>query len=263
MKILWATDFTRRARDAGQVAGELARLTGGTVEAVHILAPRTTELLALGADAALMDEEGARSAEAQLAGEARALEERGTKAGAWLGQGDVAATLLARAVEMGADVIVMGGKGRSAVGQLVLGSGADRILRQAVVPVLVVPDGVTTLQPSGGPLRVLAALDGPEAERGGARRSGGAASGPDPPGRGGARDHHPRHGHRRRQGGDRLGPGRRTPLGGRAGDRGARSSAGAAGAGRRGVRRHASSRRPARAGGPLAAGRVIASARDR
>jgi nucleotide-binding universal stress UspA family protein len=160
MKILWATDFTRRAQDAGQVSGELARLTGGTVEAVHILAPRTTELLALGADAALMDEEAARSAEARLVAEARALEEGGTKAEAWLGQGDVAATLLARAAERGADLIVMGGKGRSALGQLVLGSGADRILRQAVVPVLVVPDGVTRLQPSGGPLRVLAALDG-------------------------------------------------------------------------------------------------------
>jgi len=160
MKILWATDFTPRARGAGQVAGELARLTGGTVEAVHVLAPRTTDLLALGADAALMDEDAARNAQARLAAEGRALEDSGVTAAAWMGQGDIATTLLARAAEIGADLIVMGGKGRSALGQLVLGSGADRTIRRAARPVLVVPDGVTTLQPPGEALRVMAALDG-------------------------------------------------------------------------------------------------------
>lgn len=160
MKILWATDFTGRARDAGRVACELGRLTGGTVEAVHVLAPRTTDVLALGADAVLLDDEAARNAEARLAAEARGLEEGGVKAAAWMGQGDVATVLLARAAETRADLIVMAGKGRSALGQLVLGSGADRTIRRADVPVLVVPGGVTTLQPPGGPFRVLAALDG-------------------------------------------------------------------------------------------------------
>jgi nucleotide-binding universal stress UspA family protein len=160
MKILWATDFSACARDAGRVARELAGLTGGTVEAAHVLAPRTTDVLALAADAVLMDQEAARSAESRLAGEARAPEEGGAKATAWIGQGDVAPALLARAAEIGADLIVMGGKRRGPLGNLVLGSGADRTIRRAPIPVLVVPEGVTTLQPAGGPLRVLAALDG-------------------------------------------------------------------------------------------------------
>jgi nucleotide-binding universal stress UspA family protein len=160
MKILWATDFSRCATDAGRVANELARLTSGTVEVAHVLAPRTTDLLALAADAGLMDEEAARSTEARLAGEARMLQDAGVKATAWMGQGDVATTVLARAVESGAQLIVMGGKGRTALGQLMLGSGADRIVRRGGLPVLVVPKGVTTLSPAGAPLRVLAALDG-------------------------------------------------------------------------------------------------------
>jgi nucleotide-binding universal stress UspA family protein len=160
MKILWATDFTSRAGGAGQVAGEMARLTGGSVELVHVLAPRTTELLALAADAGLLDEEAGRSAEARLSAEARGLELGGVKASAWLGQGEVAATLLARAAETGADLIVMGGNARRTLGRLVLGSGADRLIRRAERPVLIVPEGVTSLRGAGGTLRVLTALDG-------------------------------------------------------------------------------------------------------
>jgi hypothetical protein len=54
MKILWATDFTPRAEGAGRVAGELARMTGGSIEVAHVLAPRPADLLAIAADAGLM-----------------------------------------------------------------------------------------------------------------------------------------------------------------------------------------------------------------
>jgi nucleotide-binding universal stress UspA family protein len=160
MKILWATDFTPRAQGAGRVAGELARLTGGSVEVVHVLGPRATDVLALTADAGLLDEEAERSAEAQAAAEAKALAAGGVTATAWLGEGDVAAAVLARAAEIGADAIAMGGRARGALGRLVLGSGADRTIRRADRPVLIVPEGVTSLRAGGGGLRVLAALDG-------------------------------------------------------------------------------------------------------
>ena len=47
MKILCATDFSERARGAGRVAVDLARLTGGTVELVHVVGPRASDVLAL------------------------------------------------------------------------------------------------------------------------------------------------------------------------------------------------------------------------
>ena len=125
-----------------------------------MLPPRTTDLLAIAADAGLLEQQAEASAEARLTAESRALEQGGVQASAWMGEGDVAATLLARAAEIGADLIVMGGRPRGAVARLVLGSGADRLIRRAERPVLVVPEGVTSLRPAGGALRVLAALDG-------------------------------------------------------------------------------------------------------
>jgi nucleotide-binding universal stress UspA family protein len=160
MKILWATDFTPRAQGAGRVAGELAHMSGGSVEVVHVLLPRTTELLAIAADAGLLEEDVARSAEARVAAEARALTEAGIAATAWLGEGDVEALLVARAAEIDADMIVLGGNARTALGRLVLGSGADRTVRRADRPVLIVPEGVKSIGAEGGGLRVLAAVDG-------------------------------------------------------------------------------------------------------
>ena len=160
MKILWATDFSPRAHGAGQIAGELARMTGGSVEVVHVLAPRTADLLAIAADAGVLDEEVARSVEARTAAEARALEQAGVSATAWVGEGDVEAILVARAADAAADVIVLGGNARTVLGRLVLGSGADRTIRRADRPVLIVPEGVTSIAAEGGGLRVLAALDG-------------------------------------------------------------------------------------------------------
>ncbi len=165
MKILWATDFSEAAQDAGQVAGELARLTGGSVEVAHVLSPRLTELLALAADAALMDEEAARAAEAQTAAEAERLNAAGLKATAWMGQGDLAPVLRGRAAEVGADLIALGGNHRSALGRWMLGSGAGQLIGRCDLPVLVVPKGTTTVQAPGGGLRVLAALDGRPAGR--------------------------------------------------------------------------------------------------
>ncbi|HXJ21289.1 MAG TPA: universal stress protein [Polyangia bacterium] len=160
MKILWATDFSPRAHGAGQIAGELARMTGGSVEVVHVLAPRTADLLAIAADVGVLDEEIARSVEARTAAEARALVETGVSATAWVGDGDVEAILVARAADTAADLIVLGGNARTVLGRLVLGSGADRTIRRADRPVLIVPEGVTSIAAEGGGLRVLAALDG-------------------------------------------------------------------------------------------------------
>ena len=166
MKILWATDFSPVARGAGQLAGELATLTGGSVEVAHVLAPRTTEILALAADAVLLDEEVERSAQARTAAEGRRLEAAGVRTSAWMGQGDVAPVLRRRAAEIDADLIVLGANRRGALNRWILGSGSGRLIDSCDRPVMIVPEGVTTLQAADDRLRVVAALDGRSAGRG-------------------------------------------------------------------------------------------------
>jgi universal stress protein E len=73
--------------------------------------------------------------------------------------GDPARTLTAAAEELNASLLVVGRHGESALGELLIGSTAERIVRSSPVPVLVVQTDA-----SGGYRRVLvgAALDGSE-----------------------------------------------------------------------------------------------------
>ena len=84
-----------------------------------------------------------------------------------LAAGEIDVEILARAQATSADLIVLGGSSRSTLGRIVLGSGADRVVRRADRPVVVVPEGVTALGGTEGqhPLHVVVSLDGrPESE---------------------------------------------------------------------------------------------------
>jgi nucleotide-binding universal stress UspA family protein len=74
-------------------------------------------------------------------------------------------TLLERAREIGADLIVIGANERPALERLLLSSVAERTVRAADRPVLVVPPGLETW-PAGPELRVVAGLDGRRASDG-------------------------------------------------------------------------------------------------
>lgn len=52
--------------------------------------------------------------------------------------GDVAPTIAKRAAELGCDLIVMGTRGMGAVGNLVLGSAATKVIHLSDVPVMLV-----------------------------------------------------------------------------------------------------------------------------
>jgi nucleotide-binding universal stress UspA family protein len=169
MKILSPIDFSERGRSAARVAVDLARRTRGAVELFHVVPPRTTDRVALAADAASLDDALRRDGEARLAAECRELAVPGVEITSSLGDGDVESSILARAQAIAADVIVMGAHGRPAVERFILGSAAERTLRRADRPVIIVPPGLYRL--GGGPegrlpLRVVAALDGRSASAG-------------------------------------------------------------------------------------------------
>ncbi len=76
-------------------------------------------------------EEYLRSVQSRLQGE-------GLQVAATVRRGDVTEEILHHADECGADLIVMSTHGRSGLGRWVYGSIADRVLRHASVPVLLV-----------------------------------------------------------------------------------------------------------------------------
>jgi len=73
-----------------------------------------------------------------LAGLVGRLQDEGLRAHAEVRRGDIAEEILRHVADTEADLIVMSTHGRSGLGRWVYGSIADRILRHAPVPVLLV-----------------------------------------------------------------------------------------------------------------------------
>jgi nucleotide-binding universal stress UspA family protein len=69
---------------------------------------------------------------------AAALRNAGLAPAAEVAVGDVAPTIVRRAQELGCDLIVMGTRGMGAVGNLVLGSAATKVIHLSDIPVMLV-----------------------------------------------------------------------------------------------------------------------------
>jgi nucleotide-binding universal stress UspA family protein len=78
-----------------------------------------------------------------------------------IGQGNVAAEILAKATAMSADLLVLGTHGLSGFDRLVLGSVTEKVLRKAACPVLTVPSHAPDVVPLPSALfrRILCAVD--------------------------------------------------------------------------------------------------------
>lgn len=152
--IVAATDFSPDAELGLQRAGTLAAEHGASLQLLHVLEP--DPLFAMrnwvepGRDLTALVEEQARMllhASAQQLGQAH-----GVQATAMLRSGQVLREL--SAAEQQADLLVLGARGSHAIRELALGTTADRLLRTATRPLVVVK------QPASGPYRQVLALVG-------------------------------------------------------------------------------------------------------
>jgi nucleotide-binding universal stress UspA family protein len=139
-EVLFATDFSTAAEPAGQVARELARLTGARLHVVHVVPPVT--------------DPGA--AAERLRGVANALGD-GVKIETALLAGRAARQIIAYARDKGVGLIVLGTHGRSGVSRALVGSVAEGVVRLAPCPVLTVPAGQRAERAAPAPAEAPAA----------------------------------------------------------------------------------------------------------
>jgi nucleotide-binding universal stress UspA family protein len=152
--ILVATDFSETAAAALAQAAKLATLSGAKMTLLHVIfAEKISETL-LGLDAmeylARAADEGPRgpgnafdrlreAAQKKLHDAKNALPEPRPAIETALAEGRPSVEIANYATDHTVDLIVLGTHGRSPIGKAFLGSVADHVLRQAEIPVMVVP----------------------------------------------------------------------------------------------------------------------------
>ena len=140
-RILLATDGSEGADLAASRAVDLARRADSELHLVHVgFAPAFLmgEPGTRGYDRMLLDEieDGARELLRKLSWRVKVA--GGDVAGAHLRMGEVDLEIVGLAKKQGADLIVMGCRGRRGIRRAVGGSGSDAVIRHAPCPVLVV-----------------------------------------------------------------------------------------------------------------------------
>jgi nucleotide-binding universal stress UspA family protein len=137
-RILVATDFAESAESALGCAVQLARHHGAELILLHVYMdlPAYPEITAGQVEA--IYEEQRRWVEDALERRARAARAEGLLARARFKTGPAASTIAETAAEEHVDLIAVGTHGRSGLDRLIVGSVAERVVRLASCPVLVV-----------------------------------------------------------------------------------------------------------------------------
>ena len=135
LTILHPTDFSKGSDVAFQYACELARDYNARLVVLHTQEPVSTMIPEGGLIPMDLPDPGdadhKRFDAIQAAGPGVRLEKL-------FREGAATATIVETAIELKADLIVMGTHGRTGLGRLVLGSVAEHVLRKAPCPVLTV-----------------------------------------------------------------------------------------------------------------------------
>ncbi len=133
--ILVAIDFEKASMKALDVAKELASKLGAEVMLAHVY--QVPMFTYPGLEPALLPTFSAEIGDAVKKAMSELKEQTGISK-AVLREGEPASELLAIADEVSASMIVMGTHGRKGISHLLLGSVAERVVRQSKVPVLTI-----------------------------------------------------------------------------------------------------------------------------
>ena len=141
--IVTTTDFSPCAKHAVSLAAELAQEAGAALHILHVIeVPAGLSPGALvfmdGAAMAVTMEQAAQETAGKLMAQQR--EDLGNTVDVHLHSvtGEVVADTLALCERLGADLLVVGTHGRRGIQHLLLGSMAERMVRQSPIPVLTV-----------------------------------------------------------------------------------------------------------------------------
>ena len=162
--ILCAVDLSPSSPETLACAASLARALRTDMEIVHVVRPPTTLLTDLPPSLLLKDLRA--EAERELAAQAAALTGQEVKVTTSVQVGHAEDGVVARATELRASLIVVGAHARARGVGAFLGSVAERIVRAAPCPVLVVPPGAHALSAwttGDRPLRITGGIDSSQA----------------------------------------------------------------------------------------------------
>lgn len=138
-RIMIATDGSKHSERAAEAGIELARLSGGAITIIYVA--DTGRLSHLPEDMAIASIRSLLIREGEDA--TNYVEEMATRAGVAstkiVVEGNPGEELLKRSSESGVEVMVMGSVGRTGLDKFLLGSVAEKVVRNSRVPVLTVP----------------------------------------------------------------------------------------------------------------------------
>lgn len=143
-KILAALDFSNASDVVLHSVSGLAKAFDAEVQLIHVVEPEPTytaygftpdEFPAIH----VFQAEARKRAEAKLNAAKASLAVDGVQANVYLAEGRPLQVLLDHALDIQADLVVLGAHGHGFVASLLLGSVAEGMVRKAAVPTLVVP----------------------------------------------------------------------------------------------------------------------------
>ncbi|HNX10080.1 MAG TPA: universal stress protein [Methanothrix sp.] len=142
-KILVATDGSDHGLRAAKVALDLGKISGGKVTAIYVADTNKTSHLPddmlLFSIRELLLKEG-KEALKQVEAEAK---EMGVAYEGVVAEGNPGSEIIAYAESANMDIIIMGAVGRTGIDKFLLGSVAEKVVRNSRVPVLTIPRGRT------------------------------------------------------------------------------------------------------------------------
>jgi nucleotide-binding universal stress UspA family protein len=142
-KILVATDGSDHGFRAAKVALDLGKISGGKVTAIYVADTNKTSHLPddmlLFSIRELLLKEG-KEALKQVEAEAK---EMGVDYEGVVAEGNPGSEIIAYAESANMDIIIMGAVGRTGIDKFLLGSVAEKVVRNSRVPVLTIPRGRT------------------------------------------------------------------------------------------------------------------------